>query len=234
MWEVYDVSVLLERREARARGSPCFSCTLGTFRACLRTRFCLDLYMENICFGGVLICINNGKFPSFLRSIIIHSNNTSQSTQNPSSSHILLYTLHTTQHTKMQFSTALLTATAALLTTVTADGVFGISGTAIVSSPTVVNLTVLNGLVGDAPTCQGSSEVSPLPNSGIIPCKEGYSLTWTWKSITEGIQATYATPSSPAFTYNVPNLGCDGAQPNTCKFGFENIFPGFTRISFKA
>ncbi|KAH6682064.1 hypothetical protein B0J14DRAFT_577796 [Halenospora varia] len=126
----------------------------------------------------------------------------------------------------MQFSTALIATTAALLSTAAADGIFSITGSAVVSSPLTVNLQVLNGLVGDPPTCSGSSESSPLPSSGVISCNEGYSLTWTWDSIANGIQATYGTPSSAPFTYNVPNLGCDGNTPNTCTFGFTDNFPG--------
>lgn len=129
----------------------------------------------------------------------------------------------------MQFTaTIVLSALAAL---VSADGIFSITGTGVVSSPTTVSLTVLNGLVGDVPTCSGTFEGTPLPLSGNIPCKDGYALSFRWDSVNESIAATYTTPSSPAFTYNVPNLGCDD---HTCHFGFEDLFPGQKVRSFKA
>ncbi|CAG8949413.1 hypothetical protein HYFRA_00005042 [Hymenoscyphus fraxineus] len=135
----------------------------------------------------------------------------------------------------MQFSTSLLAATAALLTTASADGVFGISATTVASSPISITLAVLNGLVGEPATCQGTVQVASLPASGTIPCTNaGFSLSFTWADYNQGIQATYATPTSPAFTYNVPRTGCDAAQPQTCTFGFQNIFPGVTALAFRA
>lgn len=130
----------------------------------------------------------------------------------------------------MQFltATALLT-TLSLLTPSLADGIFAITGTGTPDG--TVSLTVQNGNVGDAPKCQGSYTGSPVPTSGTIPCNDGYALSYTWNSVTEGISATYTNPSV-TFTYNVPNNGVDGN--GVYQFGFEDIFPGKKVRGFKA
>jgi hypothetical protein len=122
----------------------------------------------------------------------------------------------------MQFSTLLLTTASLLVPALATDGIFAITGTGTVGSPTTVSLEVQNGLVGDAPKCSGTAETSPLPASGTIPCDDGYALSFSWNSINEGIAATYTSPGN-TFTYNVPNNGCDG---DVCQFGFTDIFPG--------
>jgi hypothetical protein len=124
----------------------------------------------------------------------------------------------------MHFTTTTFFAASTLLLSslVSADGIFAITGTGTIGSPTTVFLEVQNGNVGDAPTCSGSAETSPLPASGNIPCIEGYALSYSWDSINDGIAATYTNPTN-AFTYNVPNNGCDG---NVCQFGFTDLFPG--------
>ncbi|EPE31872.1 hypothetical protein GLAREA_11954 [Glarea lozoyensis ATCC 20868] len=138
----------------------------------------------------------------------------------------------------MQFSKSLLIATTALLSTAVADSIFAITGTGTLSSTsTEVKLQVQNGNVGDAPKCSGGlTGRAGLPLSGNIFCADGYSLSFTWSDAAQGIAATYATPTSPAFTYNVPNLGCDASDPKTCNFGFTNIFPSkkMARRSFQA
>ena len=125
---------------------------------------------------------------------------------------------------KMQFSTALITTTLALLSTTSADGIFAINGTGTIGSPTIVTLQVLNGAVGSAPTCSGTAETAPLPASGTIPCDPGYALSYTWETVDGSIAATYTDPTN-SFTYNVPNTGCGGDGP-TCSFGFQDLFPG--------
>jgi len=72
-------------------------------------------------------------------------------------------------------------------------------------------------------TCNGSVAIGAFPASGAIPCASGYSTTFTWNSVNEGIQATYATPSAAAFTYNVPQTSNDGT---TYIFGMK-LPPGF-------
>jgi len=135
----------------------------------------------------------------------------------------------------MKFTTAsALVSAAFLIGTSTADGIFAIQGNGTVSSPNTVYLEALNGLVGDAPKCSGFSQTAPLPASGDIPCDAGYALTYSWNSIDEAISATFTTPSSPAFTYNVPNLGCSAGTPAVCTFGFQDIFPGKAKKSFVA
>jgi hypothetical protein len=130
----------------------------------------------------------------------------------------------------MKFTNTLLTL-APFMALVSADGIFSITGTGSTSSTgSTVTLQVLNGLVGDAPTCSGTSSASALPASGSIPCKDGYALTYTWSSLTQGIAATYTNPSV-TFTYNVPNNGC---ADQTCQFGFTNLFPGKKEKRFSA
>ena len=123
----------------------------------------------------------------------------------------------------MQFPAAFIATTAVLLSTASADGIFAINGTGIVGSPNTVTLQVLNGNVGDAPTCSGTAQTAPLPASGNIHCNPGYALSYTWEIFDGPIAATYTDPTS-TFTYNVPNNGCSGDGP-TCIFGFQDLFP---------
>jgi len=130
----------------------------------------------------------------------------------------------------MKFTKTILTI-APFLALVSANGIFSITGTGSTSaSSSTVTLQVLNGNVGDAATCSGTSISSALPASGSIPCNNGYALTYTWNSLNEGIAATYTNPSV-AFTYNVPNNGCDG---QTCQFGFTDLFPSKKERAFSA
>jgi hypothetical protein len=133
----------------------------------------------------------------------------------------------------MQLSTTLIAAIAALLSTAIAGGIFAINGTGIVGSPNTVTLQVLNGNVGDPPTCSGTAQTAPLPASGNIPCNPGYALSYTWEIYDGPIAATYTDPTN-TFTYNVPNTGCSGDGP-TCTFGFQDLFPSKrTRRSLRA
>lgn len=136
----------------------------------------------------------------------------------------------------MQFTaiSALLSAAFLIGTSTATDGVFAIQGNGTVSSPNTVYLEALNGNVGDAPKCSGFSQTAPLPASGTIPCLKGYALTYSWTKFDGAISATFTTPTSPAFTYNVPNLGCSAASPPVCTFGFVDTFPGKTKKSFVA
>jgi len=120
----------------------------------------------------------------------------------------------------MQFSTILVAATA-LLTPALAEGIFSITGTATTGDSTSVTLQVQNGNIGDAPTCSGTDNQGALPVSGGIPCNDGYSLTYTWDNVNDGIAATYTNPQV-TFTYNVPNNGVDGN--GVYQFGFADYF----------
>ncbi|KUJ21448.1 uncharacterized protein LY89DRAFT_730227 [Mollisia scopiformis] len=132
----------------------------------------------------------------------------------------------------MKFSTTItFLTTLTLLSSALADGIFAITGSSSTSSDAVtVTLEVQNGNVGDAPTCQGSYTGSLLPTSGTIPCNDGYALSYTWNSVDEGIAATYTDPTN-AFTYNVPNNGCDDA--GDCQFGFTDLFPSKKGRAFR-
>ncbi|TAQ83416.1 hypothetical protein B7494_g8261 [Chlorociboria aeruginascens] len=121
----------------------------------------------------------------------------------------------------MKFTSPLLLVSTLLLTSVSGEGIFAITGSGTVGSPTSVTLEVQNGNVGDAPTCSGTVETAGLPASGTIPCAAGYALSFTWETEDGPISATYTTSQS-TFTYNVPNNGCDG---DTCQFGFTDLFP---------
>ncbi|TVY91766.1 hypothetical protein LAWI1_G007860 [Lachnellula willkommii] len=121
----------------------------------------------------------------------------------------------------MQFTAStLLLAGATFLSTASAAGVFAINGTAQPGS--YVTLTVLNGNVGDNPTCNGTAAIGDLPASGDITCNAGYALSFVWDTQNDGISATYSTPSAAPFTYSVPPTSNDGT---TYVFGFEDDFP---------
>ncbi|TVY40853.1 hypothetical protein LSUB1_G004612 [Lachnellula subtilissima] len=121
----------------------------------------------------------------------------------------------------MQFTAStLLLAGATFLSSASAAGIFAINGTAQPGS--YVTLTVLNGNVGDNPTCSGTVAIGGLPASGDITCNAGYSLSFSWDTQNDGIAATYGTPSAAPFTYNVPPISNDGT---TYSFGFEDDFP---------
>ncbi|KAF8853653.1 hypothetical protein BDZ45DRAFT_748373 [Acephala macrosclerotiorum] len=113
------------------------------------------------------------------------------------------------------------------LTPSLADGVFAITrNRSTIAVPITVYLEVQNGNLGEAPKCSGYSSTSPLPTSGTIPCDEGYALTYTWGSASEGIAVTYTTPTSAAFTHNAPILGCtEEGHGTVCQFGFTDLFP---------
>ncbi|KAI9055259.1 hypothetical protein LZ554_000223 [Drepanopeziza brunnea f. sp. 'monogermtubi'] len=124
----------------------------------------------------------------------------------------------------MQF--AILASVLALTTTTSAlaaTGIFSIAGSGTGSpSSSAVMLQVLNGRIGDAPKCTGMAHhESPLPAQDTIPCVEGHALSFSWPSLAESMTVIYTSPQN-TFTYNVPNLGCDG---NVCEFGFTDYFP---------
>ncbi|CZT07792.1 uncharacterized protein RAG0_13107 [Rhynchosporium agropyri] len=117
---------------------------------------------------------------------------------------------------KFTTSTSLLTLFGGALA---GNGIFAITGS---SSSNNVNLRVDSGDIGEAPKCAGSAPIGSFPASGTIHCVDGYSLTFKYNSLHEGIAATYTNPTN-TFTYNVPNNGCIGSN---CQFGFTHNFPG--------
>jgi hypothetical protein len=123
----------------------------------------------------------------------------------------------------MQLS-AILLASAALLTPALADGIFAMYATITTGDSTTVTIEVLNGNVGDAPTCTGTDTQGPVPVAGTIPCNNGYALSYTWDgNQNDGIAATY-TNNGNTFLYNIPNTGFDGND--VYQFQFVDNFPG--------